>query len=264
MSDLPDLPTDNISYIAYWNAIDDGGVGSIDPEDVLSDGNINSYTLYDNGIQIDSYSTVVGRNCKARVKSDGWVIAYFDRTEELVTKEFQHPNGWWDIANDWGVVTSASSYTNNSLERVISQLQTNLSNSGTIQYNPSDIALFNYEHPDATNLTGMSLPSANRDTNSLSGGFSYTSDTTIHAAVAVGSAYSESGDWVTVTFEGLSIASCDPNEGDKKGTYHGSIDLLGEGVIPDPGTEYSGTLTAPNTFDYQYAGGNLDVLIQWS
>jgi hypothetical protein len=251
MATLPDLDTSNISYIAYWNAIDQGGIGSIDPEEVLSDGNINSYTLYDNGIQIDSYSTPTGRNIQARVKTDGWIVAYLDRTENYGTLSGSVQRGWWDFANDWTDALNLSSFTNNTLERAIYSLHSQLSNSGSITYNTSDVALYNYEYPDATATTGMAMKTEND--NSKTSGFSYTSSTTIYAGAAVATAYNNNtgSNYARAKFEGTKIAEVSDS------INYGSIDLVGDGYIPNSGTEYQAT---NNT---NWATVELDIIIMW-
>lgn len=90
MAELPDIDTSNVSHIAYFNAIDDGGVTTIDPEEVTSAPGIQDYTLYDNGLEgtfnlqetyddISLADSTVFPEATFRVKSDGWMVVYLDQ-----------------------------------------------------------------------------------------------------------------------------------------------------------------------------------------
>ena len=239
MADLPDLDTGNISYVAYWNAIDDGGVNSIDAEDALSDGNIQSYTLYDNGFEC-TYETFTGRNCTARVKSDGWFVAYFDRSGSYgESGNADNLRGYWDLANAWNSPGN-STLGNHTLERVINSLQANLSNSGAVSYSSDDVALYNYAHPESTASTLGSIYHGTT-TLSKSGEFSYTSETTIHAAVAFGS-YEADGTYQdqhqgTLFFDGTQFMQSGSNDRDDQ--HYGALELLNDGYLGSSGTAYT-------------------------
>lgn len=154
MSDLPDLNTDSIGYIAYWNALENGNVGEFDPSEVVNSDNVNSYQAFDNGVHITSYTSVTGREISCRAKTDGWIIAYMDRTNDFaVTTSQDNVRGYIDIVNDWTSYQSFGGPGNHTLERAIYDLASQASNFGSMTYNASDVSLFNYEYPNATGTT---------------------------------------------------------------------------------------------------------------
>lgn len=267
MSELPDLDTGSISYIAFWNAIDDGNVSSIDPEDVTSDGNIAEYTVYDNGVEITKYNSATGRQVHARVKSDGWIMAWIDRTEDFGNEvDVDLVRGPWDVINSWKTFDSSNaSITNNTLERVVSSLQAELSNSGTINYSAADVGLFNYMNPDnaaTTYMTGWYSGTGGSTT-----GFSYTSETTIDSAVCCGTATSgQNGEGAAIVCEGTTAAGTQGGNsyyypGTDYDGHRGSLDLLQNNLIPNSGTEYQ--VTTQSTYNDTTDYFNYNVLVDW-
>lgn len=240
MSDLPDLDTSQISFVAYWNAIDDGDVAAIDPEDMLSNSNIQSHTLYDNGFEAQYKNPQNGRVHTVRAKTDGWIVAYYDRTTEFVQNTDNSPNGFWDIIGD---AASPNSLTQNSLERAINDLSGNLSNAGSINYNPSDVGLYDYQH-DATNITVASDYCGEESTTTA--GLSYTSDTSIKSAVL----FSGAG-YVDVNFDGTMVSE----------DGYTSYDLLANNHLGQAGTEY--TISMDST-DFTRETATASVIILWS
>lgn len=249
MSTLPDLNTSNAGMVAYWNAINHGA-SSIDPSDILSDSNISSYTLYDNGF-VATYnmegvmSSGTTRDVTLRVKTDGWFVVSTDRTNTYSQNVTTPPNGYFDIANNWrrnGSGQSIKPMVNNGLERVIHETQSELSSSGSITYNASDVRLYNYEYTSASAVTV--LGSARQSHFSGSGsssatgddGLIYTSPTTLYYVSAATSAYlntynaSASGSY---TFNSYSVMSIGNNT-----HYYSSADLLSNNLLPNPDTEY--------------------------
>lgn len=248
MADLPDLDTTPIGYLVYWNAMNHG-VGSIDPEDVLSDGNINSYTLYDNGVQIDDYTSPNGDSITARVKSDGWFVVWRDHSESFGTNQSSPPRGHWDIWNDWSYADGGSlNIDQNTLERPLNSLASQLGNFGSITYNTSDVGLYNYTFTDATTLTAMGYHSSNKGEQSHD--LSYTSGVELKSAVIAGSAKGDTLADTYVRFEGLAVAEDLSND-----VYrYGSIDLIAEGVIPNDSTTYSMTTNSGGYSSYNAKG----------
>jgi len=239
MASLPDLDTNNISFISYWNAIDSGGLADISPEEVLSDNNIQEYTLYDNGVE-GTYRILTGRDVGFRVKNDGWFAVYIDRTERFKlnvgfsdtpapNSELVDIRGPWDIANDWTITNDATTdVVQNALERAINSLQSQLSNSGSVNYDVPDVGLYNYEYPDATTLTNLTAAQRNIDL-----GFTYTSDTTRywHIIAFTGSRYNN-GDVTAPSGTVLANYTFDPSR------VGASYDMLANNEAPQPETEY--------------------------
>ena len=242
MATLPDIDTSEVSFIAFWNAIDQGGIDTedFDAEDVLSDSQIEDQTLYDNGVVVEwepdmSLAQMDGdpRLVRCRVKNDGWFVAYLDRTEsfnhEVEDKAFVH--GPWDIINDWTLDWDNDSIEENYLERAINSLQGELDASPA--YASSEVGLYNYMHEDADFVThlGHAGPSNSNSSVSETVGFLYTSNTTIHYAVAA------------VTSEGE--VTWDPDGADEfhicDGFASSAIDVRdfeGTNYIPNANEEY--------------------------
>lgn len=213
MAELPDINTSEVSFIAFWNAIDSGGVSSIEPEDALTDGSIQNYTLYDNGWEGD-YSLENGRTAKVRIKSDGWLVAYLDRTE-YYDQSASRPdvNGPWD-AFEWNVSGDTFDITNNSLERAIASLQGQLSNSGDIGYVSGDVGLYDYSRSD---YTGWAVYTTYLSGSTKTYGLLHTG-VTIEDAVLLGSA--DSG------FDSSAHIDWDPNDTSVRICSSGNIGVL--------------------------------------
>jgi len=234
MATLPDLDTTSIGCIAYWNAIDQGGASSVAPDEVLSDGSITGYAIYDNGVEGD-YTLGSGRTATFRVKNDGWFVVYLDRTELYAVNEPNVANvrGPWDIADDW--TSGTSEVTQNTLERAVNSLQSELPNSGNITYNTSDVGLYDYNHTNATTITVLSA-SDNGDSGTKDYGFSYTSSTTRVTHAVVGKGQNNQFANTMVKSPSLSdVANADLAGEDVYGAY----DLIANGEASSAETEYN-------------------------
>ena len=251
MADLPDLNTENISYVAYWNAIDDGGADSINPEDALSSGNINSYTLYDNGYTF-KYQSPNGRVVNGRIKTDGWIVVWIDTSEEYRTTTTNPPRGPWDVIRNWKSDADPDfSYGN--LDACIDNIQSQLDNTNAITFNNSDVGFYNYKFPDASATTVAAVLRGDYDGNNY-GGFSYTSETTIKRAWACGYLDVHGGPSNSVRFENnILVSTSDSND-----TYTGSLSLTDNYLIPDANTEYQASVRADNT-----RRGNVCIQVAW-
>ena len=237
MATLPDLNTDNISFVGYWNAIDKGGVESFDPENLLTYNNLDSYTLFDNGWEgtvIDSglwggYGK--SRPINIRAKTDGWVVAYIDRTRTTGTQETNADllNGPWDIIKGWTRADVANPITNNVLATTIDKI---MQEDGSIvtQPDPADVDLYNYETPTAKYITQMK-EYVGSDTGERS--FLYSSGTEVKDAFLVVTPDSKPVYW-NGKQQGLGTDGVRINDSDD----HAAIDLLASDYIPDPDTEY--------------------------
>lgn len=246
MATLPDLDTTTIGYIAYWNCIDQGNVSDIEPDEVLDSTRINNYTLYDNGIE-GRYTSITGREITFRVKEDGWIITYFDRTNTFSVLEGSPIRGYWDIGNDWtsggSNDGSESDLTQNTLATAINELRQHMSNSDSMDFAFSEVGLYNYEYDTSTNTTLLSHGEQQYDTTfSVTPGFSYTSETVLNfvAAIASSNASVSAG----AAFEGVDLTNHDG------GDEYGTLDALAQGLVPSAGTEYEHTLTGDGTTYY--------------
>lgn len=267
MADLPDLNTDNVSVLSYWNAISDGGASDIDPEEVLSDGNIQDYTLYDNGVEINNYSTVTGRSAKARVKSDGWFVVWMDDTVELVENSGGKPEGPWSIVDDWteGPVDSDNndypkSATDHTLVDAISSMVNELSNSAGISFSNSDAGFYNYLSPDSDVTTIKHCYIFMDDSYPKSASFGPTDGTTIAFAYAAGHCTNDSqyNSFTEVTIGGNHVV----NVTDTSKRYS-AYDLQNRGMMPSNGNTTSFTVDCEGGVSHLGMGGGL-IVIGWN
>lgn len=211
MANLDDLDTTGIGIIAFWNALDHWtgpGAKEIDPTDcigVFSDGD---YDLYDNGIE--GYKPLgSGRYFHARVKSDGWMVAWIDRTNtygiDKGVADFGEDGykGYYDILYNWATGSANISTTQTYLSYLISQLYNALSNKADFDYSDANVGHYCYEYPNANVLTLCSLQRTN--VNNANSGWNessktayiqYTSGTTIYYIATTGySARGKGADW---------------------------------------------------------------------
>jgi hypothetical protein len=196
---LPALDTSDISFIAWWNAFDHG-VSSIDPQDTT--GVFAASESYSNGVQGTvevGFTAQSSRLFNARVKDDGYIIAWLDRSRGTVDtrlspggSDYQGP---WDILNDWTDDVS-DNLTQHNAERVINRLYSSLSNSGSITYNPSDVALYNYEFPDATNFDFVTQGDRN-----WNGSFTIGSSVTLYRGFLAGAVADSQSETSSLTWE---------------------------------------------------------------
>jgi len=262
MANLPDLNPAEIGIIAFWNALDHWkgtGVQSIDPTDCI--GVFSSYDVYDNGIEgyIDPKAKGwggTGRHINVRVKSDGWMVAWIDRTNTFAypskpADEFGENahKGYYDILYNWLNYNSNISSTQTTLSYLISKLYGALSNKADFDYSDEDVGHYCYEYPDANVMTLLSLRTFQ---NIKTGHIQYTTGTTIYEAQIAASAYHASN-----------RGKCyfDTNEliTEENGAYrYASADIIG--WIPSPLTDYKLVVNA----NYSQCHVHGSILILWS
>jgi len=238
MADLPDIDTTEVSFIAYWNAIDDGGVGSIDPVETQNDPNVVSSTIYDNGIEgVYDLSPLLSnktREVNFRVKNDGWMVVY-SGTGETFGKNLDASqlDGPWDIISDW-TTPNGTTISANTFERAINNLQSNLSNSGSIFYQTSDVGLYNYEYPSSTAATLFHADGGSRN-DKTDFGFLYTSGTEVYWCVIAGVCDTLG---TTNSAEVLSPSGTSIVESGGDSVEWGTYDMIANNEIPNSDTEY--------------------------
>jgi len=242
---LPDLEPTDIGIIAFWNALDHWlgtGEKSIDPIDCASV--LDSYDVYDNGIQ-GWKALGSGRHINARVKSDGWMIAWIDRTNSFAYPSKSTDNfgatahkGYYDILWNWITGGNISS-TKTTLSHLISLLYNALSNKDDFGYVDEDVGHYCYEYPDANVLTLTDIYTyvygCCYKTSSKTGYIQYTGGTTLYyaAVTAYTSATNKSDNYSKAEFDGHLLAESNPNQ-----IRAGTADLIAEGWIPNPLTSY--------------------------
>jgi len=272
MTTLPDLEPDQLGYIAFWNIIEQGGMpkSELDWSDVLSNGNVISHDLYDNGYEIN-YDDPAWETMTLRLKTDGWVIAYsevgvdYDGTNAENTSgsgqidEDNPPNilnnltQWWKKATD----TAHGSYSDpdtleiNRFERAIATARNALSNGGVATYNSEDVGFYDFVHnAEAHTILGRSGHSSD---NSMSMDISALPNTVLHAIHAAGSLYTNDnpgyGD-VDVNIAGTHV------HGDGNAESHYTYDIT-------PFVEVDSTTTIKHIHN-DSSSSSLSVMAAWS
>jgi len=259
MADLSDLDTTQIGIIAFWNALDHrvvAGIGDVDPTDCIAI--FDGYDVYDNGIE--GYKALgSGRYFHARVKTDGWIVAWIDRTNT-----FAYPDGsfgedgrkgYYDIIFDWrGLYSSNISSTQTTLSYLISLLYNALLNKTEFTYANTDVGHYSYEFTLANVLTLMDVLIVYPGGNTKIGKVQYATGTTLYYIAVAGYAYGSSGGrWGEVKFAGNTITT-----GMNK---YGAADVLAEGWMPLPIIDYDLYVYACSL---QYSAGHGSMLFLWA
>jgi len=255
MANLPDINTADVGIIAFWNAHDHlaGGPDTIDPTDCT--GIFTSYSVYDNGIYGYADPNAKGwggsgRHINLRVKNDGWIIAWIDRTNT-----FGYPNkikgdfgesgykGYYDIIYDW-IDQYASTNNISFISYLISLLYNALANKASFTFSNADVGHYCYEFISANVITiASSIMVINGNVLSY---FQYTAGTNVYHASVSSSGYSAWGTSLS-QFAGNNIINITLS-----GQYrHGSADVLAKGWIPNSLVDYEiktdATGNPPNT-----------------
>lgn len=224
---MPDLPTDDVGVVAYYNILDNGSVG-IDVTDVLNLGNLGQYEQYENGIRgtyIAGADAIPDRAFNFRVKSDGWVVVWVDGSEQFYGTQSggsENRDNILDFFFNW---TESSGYGGGQYNGVVSDIVNTLDSS--VNYSNNDLSVYCYSYPDATNFNTMS-----RSGNEIT--FSYTSNITrkYEALGGRGDGYDGFGN-TSASFSGAENVTLVSGSG----VY--SVDLLNGGLTPNSGETYT-------------------------
>jgi len=179
---------------------------------------LESYTIYDNGIVLEYSINSVDRIATIRASDDGWITAHLDKTENYVPYDenneqnmyensFEDIDGIHDIIDwvkineieqqdYWGNVLSNS--VNNELEKAIHTcLQTldNYDSDIADEYEPEDVGIYNYQY-ETNNISIFGQEHNGHDSSEDNKVFDYnivyTEETTIKKAILCSSGYSTS------------------------------------------------------------------------
>lgn len=259
MAELSDIDTTTVSAIAYWNAIDQGGVADISPSETTSASNVTSYTLYDNGLD-GTLNLPNGRSANFRVKNDGWFVIWLDRSNDYGTSKGDADllRGYHDIVDWIGTDTNAPSLSNNFTPgSAIGTLVSELSNSGSIAYDSSDVGLYFYPYSGATTATVLGAAwysNSGASPSDITAEFSYTSATTRHHHTVTGLA--EGSTYVVVSYEGMDLADSSVPDG----TAYGAYDVLANNAAPNANTAYG---TRVNWKNSNSGTGKISTMVIW-
>jgi len=268
MSNLPDLNKSQVSFIAYWNAIDQGGDTDISPSNVANASRVNSMTTYDNGVE-GKYEIEPTREANFRVKDDGWMLVWLDQTAEFDTFRNAHIPGPWDIHRHWNKEiqygNNNTSMVESSLERALNELRKQLDSSDVHQYSPGDVGLYNYQHPDATGVACYAMAQSDSGSDYSTGTYTYTGSTTryanyVYAAAEItqdGSAVEGICRWRNLD-TGFSNKLVDlDGSNDNEGYYYTTVDIIQKGWHDSSGDE------AELGVDADYGQGAIGSLALW-
>lgn len=273
MADMGNLVTTDIGIIAFWNALDHRavpGVGDVDPTDCIPV--FTSYAVYDNGIE--GYRTIgSGRYFHARVKSDGWMIAWIDRSNTFyypskLSTDFGEGahKGYYDILYNWFAYNANISSTQTTLSYLISLLYNALSNKTDFTYADAAVGHYCYEFPLANAMTLTDIQDQKSSGSATTTGqIQYTSGVELyHASVAASSAIVAGGRSASsrIKFAGQTLTDI-PVQGGSVQKY-AAADLIAEGWIPNPLTNYALEVyvqSAGNGGVWGYADGA--ILVIW-
>lgn len=256
MATLPDIDRGSTGFMAFYNVIDDGGAGAVQPEEALTAPDLLDYTLYDNGWE-GRYSPRIGdrrsgdseSTVKVRMKTDGWVVAYMDRTNRFgnASNYTGGLDGYYDLCDGWND-NYQFSFVENTLDVTINSLISELGNSGNISYSNGDAGLYNWEYENSTAVTGL-VSDYGQDNDGIYG-FLYTGSTSVDYASITSYCWDTSGDSASVSFEGQTI-----------GTVGDTVaqDMKVQGYIPESDTEYR-----METQAQEYAAAQGAVMLIWS
>lgn len=291
MAELPDIDTDEVSFIAYWNAIEQGDVPSDDWDatEVTSYGDVSGHSTYDNGVE-GSLNFGNSRSGNFRAKSDGWLVVTLDDTEEVSKGQTNRLNGPWDICKNIQEAThnvyNSDNYDpplatldDNYLKDHIEGLWDNTSASDLTNssMDTSDIGYYSYLRDNATNITLLSeqIDAAHESDmdrsyfESNSSTMEYESDDTIHAHVVIGAAsiYKRNLDYyhTKVSVGGdNSPETIIADSADTEDTTYGVRFASNIDYAQDPGQSYKHTVWNNGGGSYDDTGSQGHQLIYWS
>lgn len=248
MATLPDLTTSNVSFVGYFNTIEQGGGSTdLDPETALTYSDIDSYTLYDNGFDAN-VSFDGGLPLNVRLKTDGWCVAYLPRGNTYTG--YNNHSQWTDLApSEYQVMTTRTTFgyrTNihsddiTLLSKTIQNTINELDSSGTITFNHTDVGIYNYAYPDQSNLSMFSLLSDNNEGEQTMTHVRANGTTVPYAATATGSR--QQGGNLKLNGTKISDASGESV----------SVDMTTSGDLPDEGGDVTFASSQDNTIGAVY------------
>jgi len=165
MATLPDLDPTSISHIAFYNVKEQNGLDDSqwDPSDFTSIGGLQSFDIYDNGIDgiIDIGSVIQGGRytTNIRVKNDGWVIMYDNTDTDYYGITVFSDGTDAEITGDYnffGVGLDEVDF-NEPNDGVFSAFTTAISDAGYTAPSPAPgetlVGYYSYDHESAANIS---------------------------------------------------------------------------------------------------------------
>lgn len=254
MATLPDLPTDDILVMGYWNCSTAGFDPPTDVTPVIEYGNVTDYSAYDNGVDVtfsESNSNLHGtQEYHVRYKSDGWLIAWFTRDTTYAANTVGA--GLHHLLNNVGTVTLPQTTLATVLQKIWGQFPAG----SQADFGAADVA---YHYPPNPGATTLTVGNAHyTGSGSDSGGFSYSPDTTLYDLIAAGRQHTTDFTYGPYTrFNGTDITFGDTDES-------GALDLLAQNLAPDPDTSYPMEINGTNISNNDAEWVEIAVIGVWS
>lgn len=264
---LPDIDTTSVSFIAYWNILEQGandsGPDTWDPSSVTTYGAVNSYSSYSNGVE-GSLSLGSGRNATFRTKDDGWMVVYLDRYEDEFI-EGGIPQGPWDFSEHHlddaynHAMNSDAKHAQATLNEdshtiALKGLYDNsdISGDANVTWDATQVGFYNYWHT-GTNVTVM-------------GSRAYKDFTGSSTGTVDDSPTLEFADGTTVHYHAIAATAAADNHGGYKSTVGGTNSPSTQLLYLDSSTnteDREGSARRASNIDYaQNTGVTYDAYIQ--
>jgi len=229
MATLPDLPTNDAGFVAYYNGLDNEA-DDVDPTAIISLGSIASYQQYDNGIRATyevSREAIPNFFVNVRMKTDGWTVVWLDSGEEFYG--FNVPSDGiedskvnsGDFLNEWAFDTPSRIGDKRVFNSVMSDLATEAFSGLNYSYDSGDVSIYHYDYTSSTAVNFIGF----------GGDGSYSYPGTIDREVEIlNSATLQRGDVNDSASLGGGVVA--------ENGQIASADLVTEGLTPDPNTNY--------------------------
>lgn len=230
---LPDLETPAIGIIGFWNFLDHSTADALDPTEVLTEPDVETWETYDNGVQgTKTGGKMSHRTVHFRVKADGWVIVWYDRTTATGVQSQTPQASYADVVDQWTNKNANESLPSTTLTDEVERLVGQLSNGGAATFDAADVGHYCYEFPNANTWIEMHERGDNPN-----GGLSYHAETTryYHVVAAYGRTNNQYGQDVRLFFEGVRLV--DIRNQDEVNEY-GTVDVLADNLMPAANTVY--------------------------
>lgn len=152
MSELPDLDTTQIGAIAYWNAVDQGGLSEdqIDPIPLVDSELVAQFNRFDNGVQgLLSYPqpNASDLTLNFRIKTDGWLLVWDNGNTNY--RAGPDSVGHGSLVKG-SMATSPEQFPTTLYSDAISTLNSGMYISGNFSH--GEVGYYNYDIQSATSL----------------------------------------------------------------------------------------------------------------
>ena len=258
MANLPGLDTSQVGVISFWNAISQGEVASIDPKEAAVKAWFDTYNEYDNGLEgVKTVAYTFGLvTFNARIKDDGWIVVWFDRTNDYAKDQLnavtERKYGYYDLIRDWTNRDVDINTEQHYLAYELNSLRSVLSNAGAMTWVWADVGIYCYEFPLATTLSQAwerafdDVPSAPCPSLSLSAALKHMTGTTRYYH-AVGASPYVSGGEIRNIRAGFAVSGNLVTNNIAYNGARGTADVIADALMPLVDTFYYDDVAASSS-----------------